>query len=122
MDVAEYLAGLQHARTSDVERIRRAILESDPDLSETTKWNAPNFVFAGEDRVTFRLKPGDRVELVLHRGARVRADSGSFAFEDRTGLIAWATPDRGVISIPADADLDTLLPQLLPVIHAWVRS
>jgi hypothetical protein len=122
MDVAEYLAGLQHSRRSDIERIRAAILGADPDISETIKWNAPNFVFAGVDRVTFRLQPGDRVDLVLHRGARPRADTDSFVFDDPSGLIRWATPDRGVIAIPEGADLDALLVEVLPVIRAWVRS
>ena len=122
MDVAEYLAGLQHSRKSDIERVRAAILGADPDVSESIKWNAPNFVFAGEDRVTFRLQPGDRVDLVLHRGARTRADSDSFVFDDPSGLIRWATPDRGVISIEEGADLEALLGEILPVIRAWVRA
>jgi hypothetical protein len=122
MDVPQYLSSLQHSRKSQVEAIRLAILGADAGLSESIKWNAPNFVFEGEDRVTFRLQPGDRVDLVLHRGARKRADSDQFAFADTSGLVRWAAPDRGVISIPPDADLDRLLPAILPVIHAWVRT
>ncbi len=122
MDVSEYLASLTHARKAEVERLRSAILDSDPELTETIKWNAPNFAFAGEDRVTFRLQPGDRVELVLHRGVRKRDDVDSFAFDDPSRLIRWATQDRGVVVIADGSDLDALLPQLLPVIHAWVRA
>ena len=122
MDVAEYLSGVQHSRKSEVELIRSAILASDPNLSESVKWNAPNFVFDGEDRVTFRLRPGDRVDLILHRGARKRADSESFAFHDTSGMVQWAAPDRGVITIPEGADLDRVLLAILPVIHAWVRA
>jgi hypothetical protein len=122
MGVDEYLAGLLHPRKSDIPRTRAAILASDPELSETIKWNAPNFVFAGEDRVTFRLRPGDRVDLVLHRGARKRVDSDSFVFDDESGLITWAAPDRGVISIAEGPGLDDALRTILPVIHSWVRS
>ncbi len=122
MNVDVYLATLEHSRKPEIEQIRAAILASDPDLSETIKWNAPNFVFAGEDRVTFRLQPGDRVDLIVHRGARTRADVDTFDFVDTSGLIVWATRDRGVIAIPEGSDMDTLLPQLLPVIRAWVRA
>ncbi len=118
----EYLGGLRHSRKADVMRIRSAILAAEPDLAETVKWNAPNFVYAGEDRVTFRLQPGDRVDLVLHRGARKRADAASFVFADPSGLVTWAAPDRGVISIPPDADLDTLMSEVLEVVSAWIRS
>jgi hypothetical protein len=122
MDVTEYLAGLQHPRKSEVQRIRAAILSSDPEISESIKWNAPNFVFEGEDRVTFRLQPRDRVDLVLHRGARQRTDADSFAFEDSSGRVVWATSDRGVISVEDGADLEVVLRAILPVIHAWVRA
>ncbi len=122
MDVADYLDRLQHPRRADILRIRSAILAAEPGLSETVKWNAPNFVLAGEDRVTFRLQPGDRVELVLHRGVRVRADTGSFVFDDPSGLVSWAAPDRGVIAIPPDADLDALVPQIVTVVSAWIRT
>lgn len=122
MDVDDYLAKLQHARKSEIELIRKAILASDPALSESIKWNAPNFVFDGVDRITFRLQPGDKVDLILHRGARKRDDSATFVFDDPSELITWAAPDRGVISIPRDADLDQLLPSVLPVLLAWVRS
>lgn len=122
VDVAEYLAGLQHSRKPDIERVRAAILDADPEMSETIKWNAPSFVFAGEDRVTFRLQPRDRVDLVLHRGARTRSDTDSFVFDDPSGLIQWATQDRGVISIEQGTDLEERLGRILPVIWAWVRT
>jgi hypothetical protein len=122
MDVTEYLRELHHPRKSDVERIRRALLDADPELSESIKWNAPNFIFDGEDRVTFRLQPRDRVDLVLHRGAGKRADSDSFVFVDTSGLIQWVAQDRGVITVGDGADLDELLGAILPVLHAWVRS
>ena len=105
-----------------MERIRSSILDSDPELSETIKWNAPNYVFEGEDRVTFRLQPGDRVDLVLHRGARKREDSDSFVFDDASGLIQWAARDRGVISIADGADIEQLLHSILPILRAWVRT
>lgn len=122
VDVDDYLGELQHPRKAEVQQIRSAILASDPLLSESIKWNAPTFIFDGEDRVTFRLHPGDRVELVLHRGARKRADATSFAFDDASALVQWAAPDRGVIAIPEGADLSELTPTIIRVIHAWVRA
>lgn len=82
------------------------------DVTETVKWNAPSFRVAG----------GDRVDLALHRGARLRADVDTFAFDDTAGLVTWPAPDRGAISIAAGTDLDALVPVILPVIHSRVRS
>lgn len=120
--VDAFLEALDHARKAEVERLRLAILTSDDGLTETVKWNAPNFVFAGEDRVTFRLKPGDRVELVLHRGAKVRADADAFTFDDPSGAIAWATPDRGVVSITDATDLAARQDAIVELVGRWIRA
>lgn len=121
-EVDAFLDALDHARKSEVQRLRLAILASDKGLSETVKWNAPNFVFDGQDRVTFRLKPGDRVELILHRGAKVRADSAGFRFSDPDGVITWATPDRGVVVVSDGEDLATREPSIVALVKRWVRA
>jgi hypothetical protein len=121
VNVDAYLAEMKHARKADVLHIRSAILESDPELTESIKWNAPNFLYRGEDRITFRLQPRDRVDLVLHRGALKRTDSDSFYFDDASGLITWASQDRGVISFPEGDQLAAILAKALPTLHAWVR-
>jgi hypothetical protein len=35
--------------------------------------------------VTFRLYPEDRVQLVFHRGAKLKSDAEDFVFDDGTG-------------------------------------
>lgn len=120
--VDAFVEALDHARKAEVQRLRLAILASDEGLTETIKWNAPNFVFAGEDRVTFRLKPGDRVELILHRGAKVRADAADFRFDDPDGMIAWATPDRGVVTVADTDDLAAREDAIVALVGRWVRA
>jgi hypothetical protein len=39
---------------------RTDVLASDDGITEHVKWNAPSFCYAGVDRVTFRLQPGNR--------------------------------------------------------------
>jgi hypothetical protein len=97
-DVDRFMAELDHPLKEGVVDLRRAILAADPGITEHVKWNAPSFRYAGEDRVTFQLRRPDRIQLVFHRGVRVRADSAAFVFEDPTGLMRWATPDRGILT------------------------
>jgi hypothetical protein len=119
--VEAFLADLSHARKTEILRIRAAILESDLELTESIKWNAPNFIFNGEDRITFRLQPHDRVDLILHRGAKKRSDVDTFVFEDTSQLITWAAQDRGVISFD-ESQYESTLAKCLPTLYAWVRS
>jgi hypothetical protein len=96
--VAQHLEDLDHPRKHDIERVRSALLASDAELGERIKWNAPSIGYDGQDRVTFRLQPGSRFELVLHRGVRKRDDP--FQFHDPDGLLTWATSDRGTTTVP----------------------
>ena len=117
--VDSYLDGLQHARKPEIEALRLLILASVPDLVERIKWNAPSFGPGADDRLTMRLHPGDRLQLILHRGAKAGADD-FFRFEDPDRLIAWAAPDRGVISFADADDLATKSAALPDVLRRWV--
>jgi|JI8StandDraft_1071087.scaffolds.fasta_scaffold33139_3 hypothetical protein len=120
-DVQRYLDQLTHPRHADIARLREAILAADPGFSENVKWNAPNFVYGGIDRVTFQLHPGDRFLVVLHRGA-VTSKAPASAFEVESTLVTWVGPDRGVVDVPSAPEFDERLPELLGLIGAWVRS
>ena len=121
-EVDALLADMAHPRSDEIERLRSAILDADPEISETLKWRAPNFRFGGVDRVTFRLQPGDVVQLVLHRGAKVRDDSDTYVFDDPDDLVEWVTRDRGVVSLADAADTSARLHAIADLVHRWVRS
>lgn len=118
-EVDRFMAGLEHRLKDGIEELRTAILAADPDVTEHVKWNAPSFVHAGEDRVTFRLHPGDRLQLVFHRGVRVREDAG-FSFDDPTGLIAWAAPDRGVVTLADLAAVRAHRDAVVSLVERWL--
>ena len=120
-DVETFLGASTHARLDEVRALRAALLADMPDLTERVKWNAPSLGPDGTDRLTFRLQPGDRVELVLHRGTVSRPDDG-FAFADPDGLIAWAARDRGVIAVRDADDLADRLPHIVGTCRRWVEA
>ncbi|MEU8301819.1 DUF1801 domain-containing protein [Micromonospora sp. NPDC048909] len=121
-EVDDFMATLDHPLKAGVEELRLAILASNADISEHVKWNAPSFRYNGEDRVTFRLRPADRLQLIFHRGAKVRPDLAEFTFQDPTGLMTWLAPDRGVVTFP---DLETIQSQqaaVVSLVNHWVRA
>ena len=118
-EVDAYLNALQHKHKPAVETLRRLILDAVPGLNERIKWNAPSFGKGEDDRITMRLHPGDRLQLILHRGAKAAADD-LFRFEDPDKLIAWAAPDRGVVTFSDASDLDAKSAALGAVLRRWV--
>ncbi len=119
--VPDFLQRLVHARKDEIEALRRLVLDAVPGLGEQIKWNAPSFGLAGDDRVTMRLQPGDRVQLVLHRGVKPRPDDG-FSFADRWGLVEWATADRGTLTIADRAHLEARSGDIGDLVAAWIRA
>jgi hypothetical protein len=117
--VEDYLDALEHRLKPEVLALRQLIVESVPGLTERIKWNAPSFGRGEDDRITMRLHPGDRLQLILHRGAKAGADD-FFRFEDPDKLISWAAPDRGVISISDGADLEKKSAALAEILRRWV--
>jgi hypothetical protein len=121
-EVSEFLRDLSHPMKSEIAELRGAILASDEQIGEHIKWNAPSFCWNGDDRVTFRLRPADRLQLVFHRGAKVRHDADDFAFEDPSGLLDWATRDRATVTLRGAEDLEAKLPQLVELVGRWMRA
>jgi hypothetical protein len=97
--VTEFVTGLAHTRKDEIHQLRDVVLAADVPLVEHVKWNAPSYCSNGDDRITFRLQPGDRFELIFHRGAKKRTDTDTFAFADPTALLRWLAPDRAIITI-----------------------
>ncbi|GII01247.1 DUF1801 domain-containing protein [Planobispora takensis] len=120
--VDRFMVTLQHPLKAGVEQLRKAILASNPEITERVKWNAPSFCHDGVDRVTFLLRRSDRLQLVFHRGAKVRDDSAEFSFQDPTGLMRWQAPDRGVISFTDLEDVESKQAAVVSLVNRWVQA
>ena len=121
-DVEQYLTDLQHPLKDGVLLLRTTILASDSAITEHIKRNAPSFCYDGLDRVTFRLQPRGRLQLIFHRGAKVRSDTATFTFADPSGLMTWPAPDRAVIDFPDLATVTTHQAQVSALVARWVRT
>jgi hypothetical protein len=104
-----------------IDTVRAAVLAAHPAIVENEKWNSPNFAFDGVDRVTIRVNPKGGIQVIFHRGAKVRADAATFRFDDPTGLLEWKTPDRGVLTIRDDADALAKAADLTRLVKLWVE-
>jgi hypothetical protein len=100
--------------------LRQAILAADPGIVENEKWNSPNFVYDGVDRVTLRVHPKGGVQVILHRGAKTRSDAADFHFDDPTGLLAWPAPDRGVLKVDTLAEAQALSGEITQLVRRWI--
>ncbi|RYG39481.1 DUF1801 domain-containing protein [bacterium] len=114
-----FMKDLEHPLKTEIERVRSLILDADKAITEQIKWKAPSFCYGGDDRVTFQLRPRDRIQLIFHRGAKVK-DSDDFAFEDPTGLFEWAAKDRAIVNLHGMPQIEANEAALAELVKRWV--
>ncbi|MBZ0202473.1 MAG: DUF1801 domain-containing protein [Ignavibacteria bacterium] len=72
--VIEYMTRLKHPLKDEIEAVRKIIKNSNKNISERIKWNAPSY-YCSEDMVTFNPRNHKAVHLVFHHGAIVKIKS-----------------------------------------------
>jgi uncharacterized protein YdeI (YjbR/CyaY-like superfamily) len=120
--VDEFLNNLDHPLKKEIEHVRRIILEAGKDLTEQIKWNAPSFCHNGEDRITFNLHGKNSFRLIFHRGAKVKdKKTKEQLFEDHTGLLTWASPDRAIAEFDNMDDVNSKTAALKNIVRTWLE-
>ena len=85
--VDAYIQKLKHPLKEVVESLKQTILNTNPEIGEEIKWNAPTFFYSGEMKpfnpleykryiVVFNLYRKDCIRLVFPSGAKINDTSG----------------------------------------------
>ncbi len=108
-----------HPLEKEMLLVRVILLAAAKGVSEHIKWKAPSFCLDGEDRITFDLRKGT-VNLIFHRGVKVK-DTKSFSFKDKSGLVKWLAPDRGVVVLGDAKDIKVKKAALALLAKDWLK-
>ncbi len=119
--VSDFLANLEHPRKAEIEALRALILGADDRVREEVKWNAPSF-YITEHFATFKLRPMETVQVVLHTGAKVRPDAKTIEIDDPAGLLKWAAPDRCVATFSDMNDVESRQTVFASIISQWIEQ
>jgi hypothetical protein len=106
---------------AEIWRVREVILGAADGVAEQIKWNAPSFGPAGQDRVTMRLHPKGFLQLIFHRGAKVRA-SDDFSFADDSGLLEWVAKDRAIVTFTSAEQIAATEADLSSLVARWLQA
>jgi hypothetical protein len=100
-----------------------AITVECPILTETIKWNAPNFNYYGKDRLSFMLIKKDRVSLILHTGTRPKEDKKApHLYSDDTELLDWLSNIRATISFFDLTDFQSKRDFFKIAVKRWIEE
>lgn len=122
-NVADFIASLGEERAQQVDALRIIITSLDLELTEHIKWNAPSYVYDGEDRITFNLNNKENVvKLVLHMGATRKEDKKvEPVLNDDSGIVQWASDIRGMIAFENLADINAKENIIRNVLVDWLK-
>ncbi|WP_179873100.1 DUF1801 domain-containing protein [Microcella indica] len=120
--VADLVSALDEVTREQVQLLRDIIGSLEADLTEHVKWNAPSYVFDGEDRITMDLRNKQGlVKLVLHMGAtRPENRKGAPVLLEDEGIVEWASDVRGFVTFADAADIRAKEPALGRVLSSWL--
>ena len=119
-EVNAFLDNLAHPLRTEIDYLRELILSAHAQLEENVKWNGPNFVYEGEDRITMRIHPPKQVQLIFHRGAKVKKQPETRLIEDTNNLLEWRGNDRAIIGFKTIEDLKKQQNSLQAIIVQWL--
>lgn len=120
--VEEFLSDQSSERLAEINTLRKLILDSEPKLLENIKWNAPNYTYENEDRITFNVmnKQG-KLKVLIHMGATKKEDNkGKPILADDHGLVNWNSDIRGTISFDGIEDIHSKAEPFKKVIAGWL--
>ncbi|MER3393504.1 MAG: DUF1801 domain-containing protein [Microcella pacifica] len=120
--MTDLVRALDDDTREQVQLLRDIIGSLDADLTEHVKWNAPSYVFDGEDRITMNLRNKQGlVKLVLHMGATRPEDrKGAPVLLADEGIVEWASDIRGFVTFTDLADIRAKEPAVRRVLAGWL--
>ena len=112
---------IPHPLKTEIDAVRRLVLSADPRLREHIKWNAPSYAIT-DDLVTFKLRPQETLQLVMHTGAKKRATPLTISITDPAGLLYWVAADRGIITFSTLDDIEVKGMALVALVRQWIAQ
>ncbi len=108
-DVDDWFALKDHPQEEPMQRVRQIILEADPRVTETIKWQTPTFMFEGN---IASFNPAKNfVSLLFHRGAEIPGT--------HPRLVGDGKLTRTMRFVDID-EVNTAAEELQRVIRSWI--
>jgi len=120
-EVTEFLNELNHPFRKEIKELRDFILASNKDVTENIKWNAPNYCFENEDRITMRIQPmTTKVQLIFHRGAKKQEQPKDKLIANKSKILVWKEKDKAIITFKNSQEIEKGKHELEKIINEWI--
>jgi hypothetical protein len=121
-EVTKLLDDLKHPLRKEIEQLRLIILSARSGIAENIKWNGPNYSFENNDRISMRVMPPKQLQLIFHRGAKVKAQPKDKLIKDTSGLMVWKENDRAIMTFKSATEIADSKKALTRIVKDWVDA
>lgn len=122
LEVSKLLNQLNLPLINEIEKLRELILTVNLVLVEIVKWNGPNYQYKNEDRITLRVQDIKQIQIIFHRGAKVKNQPFNHLIEDEYNLLKWKENDRAIITIKSIDDIEINKESIQTLINRWILA
>jgi hypothetical protein len=122
IEVTEFLDNQMHPLRAEIEALREIILRAEPTLKEGIKWNGPNYSLNGEDRITMRLNPPKQIQIIFHRGAKVKTQPENRLIDGNYPFLTWKENDRAIATFKGLDDIQQFSEPFREVVIKWIKA
>lgn len=118
--VDAFIDALDHPFKHEIIALRQSILTADARIEEGIKWNAPSFRTT-EYFATFHLRAKEGVQIILHLGAKKRANEKCVTIADPQALLTWLGPDRASVTFRDLDEIEAKRSAFTEIVRAWIE-
>lgn len=121
-EVTTFLDNLEHPLRNEIDYLRKVILSSEHELTEGIKWNGPNYSHDNEDRITIRIQPPKQLQVIFHRGAKVKKQPEDRLLEGKYSILVWKENDRAIATFKRMDDIEQNADKLREIVNQWIEA
>ncbi|MDP2814290.1 MAG: DUF1801 domain-containing protein, partial [Erysipelotrichaceae bacterium] len=118
-EVTALLDNLEHPLRNEINYLRSIIMSTGLGLSEGVKWNGPNYSINNEDRVTIRINPFKQIQVIFHRGAKVKEQPKERLLKDEHKILTWKENDRAIATFKRMDEIERLSVVFKELVIQW---
>ncbi|HOA31459.1 MAG: DUF1801 domain-containing protein [Clostridia bacterium] len=121
-EVTYFLDSLNLSLRDEVECLREIIMGAGYELTESVKWNGPNYSINGEDRITIRISPKKQLQVIFHRGAKVKEMPKNRLLSGDYDILIWKENDRAIASFNTMNEIQEKRQMIIEVVGKWIEA
>lgn len=121
-EVTYFLDSLNLSLRDEVECLREIIMGAGYELTESVKWNGPNYSINGEDRITIRISPKKQLQVIFHRGAKVKEMPKNRLLSGDYDILIWKENYRAIASFNTMNEIQEKRQMIIEVVGKWIEA